>query len=109
MIALNIWLCKFVDAVVHTDTNKMDSANVANMIENVNAANTITQVFLDTIHGINSTEGSTVVEVPLLIGIKGLVVLKICSSKFTLKIKHQNFIPVCIMLIYTFMKKIKYQ
>jgi len=86
-------LCKFVDAVVHTDTNKIDSTKVANMIENVNAANTITQVFLDTIHGIKSTKGLTVVEVPLLIGIRGLDVLKICSSKFTLK-KPQNVISI---------------
>lgn len=94
---------------MQTDTNKIDSANVANIIENVNAANTIIQVFLDIIHGINSTEGSTVIEVPLLIGIKSLVVLKICSSKFTLNLKPQNFIPVYIILIYTFVKKIKYQ
>jgi len=62
VIALNILLCKFVDAVVHTDTNKVDSTNVANMIKIVKAAKTTTQVFLDTIHSISSTEELTVVE-----------------------------------------------
>jgi len=61
------------------------SANVANMIANVNAANTKTQVFLDIIHGINSIEESPGVDVPLLKGIEGLVTRKTCSSKFTLK------------------------
>jgi len=62
VIALNILLCKFVDAVVHTDTNNVDSTKVANMIKIVNAANTKTQVFLDTIHCIDSIEESLVAE-----------------------------------------------
>lgn len=51
IIELNIQLCKFIDAVVHKEINKADSIKADKIIDSVSTANTITHVFLDSIHG----------------------------------------------------------
>lgn len=47
MTASNMPLCKLTDAFVQTDTNATDLANVANITENMSAANTVTHVSRD--------------------------------------------------------------
>lgn len=53
MIDPNIRLCRFVEDVVHTDTNKADLTMADIIIDNVRAVNTIIHVLRDTIHGID--------------------------------------------------------
>lgn len=44
VIALNILLCKLMEALIKTDTNVADLISVATIIEKVKVAKTITQV-----------------------------------------------------------------
>jgi len=66
MIEPNIRLCRFVEDVVHTDTNKADLINVDIIIDNVITVNTIIHVLRDTIHGINVLDGLFVNDLLLL-------------------------------------------
>lgn len=50
VIALNILLCKFIDALIQTDTNVADLIRVANIIENVKIAKTMTHVGREIVH-----------------------------------------------------------
>lgn len=50
VIALNILLCKFIDAFIQTVTNVADLIRVANIIENVKTAKTIIQVCRDIVN-----------------------------------------------------------
>jgi len=50
VIALNILLCKFIDALIQTDTNVADLTRVANIIENVKTAKTMIQVCREIVH-----------------------------------------------------------
>lgn len=82
MIDFNIRRCRFVEDVVHTDTNKADLTNVDIIIDNVITVKTIIHILRDNVHGINVLDG--------LLG-NGLVLFlcckfdkKTCSSKFIL-------------------------
>lgn len=68
---------------MHSDTNNADSTKADITIEIASTQKTMIQVCLDTIQDIDSSDESIVLIV-LLIDIKGLVVRKTCSSKFTL-------------------------
>lgn len=50
VIALNILLCKFIEALIQTDTNVADLTRVANIIENVKTAKTMIQVCREIVH-----------------------------------------------------------
>jgi len=50
VIALNILLCKFIEALIQTDTNVADLIRVDNIIENVKTAKTMIQVCREIVH-----------------------------------------------------------
>jgi len=94
VIALNILLCKIIDAFIQTDTNVADLMSVANIMENVNIAKTITQICREIVHQ-NSVLDilAVVVDVPFVfvainVMLPALFSLrKTCSSRLTLKTK----------------------
>lgn len=95
VIALNILLCRFIDALIQTDTNVADLTRVANIIENVKTAKTMTQVCREIVHHNNLLDITLVVDVVVLLlsldvnksSFTLLVLRKTSSSKLTLKIK----------------------
>jgi len=93
-MALNILLCKIIDAFIQTDTNVADLIRVANIIENVNIAKTIMQICREIVHQNNVSDIlSIVVNVPFVSAIFNILLLalfslrKTCSSRLTLKTK----------------------
>lgn len=90
IIERNIWLCRFVEEHVLIDTNKADSANVDITLDNVSTAKTIIHVFLSITHRDNFSDELFASKVLLLLSIKDPVLIKTCSSKFTLY--NYNFI-----------------
>jgi len=62
VIELKIRLCKFIDASVHTDTNKADWRNAAIIIKNVSPAKMIIHDFLDAFNDVNNSSGKTVAD-----------------------------------------------
>jgi len=92
-MALNILLCRFIDALIQTDTNVADLIRVDNIIENVKTAKTMTQVCREIVHHNNLSEIPLVVDVVVLLLSVGvnilsltlLVLRKTSSSKLTLK------------------------
>lgn len=50
VMALNILLCRFMEARMQTDTNVADLTSVANIMENVKTANTMMHVCRETVH-----------------------------------------------------------
>jgi hypothetical protein len=95
VIALNILLCRFIDALIQTDTNVADLTRVANIIENVKTAKTMTQVCREIVHHNNLLDITSVVDIVVLLlsldvnksSFTLLVLRKTSSSKLTLKIK----------------------
>lgn len=87
---MNILLCKFIDALIQTDTNVADRTRVANIIENVRTAKTMTQVCREIDHHSNLLDILSSDDV-LLSGVINNVLLfkfslwKTCSSRLTLK------------------------
>lgn len=68
VIALNILLCKFVEALIQTDTNVVDLMTVETIVEMVKTPKTIIQVFREIVHpNILSSESSVIVDVLLFI------------------------------------------
>lgn len=84
MIDSNIRLCRFVEDVVHTDTNKADLINVDIITDTVIKVNTIIHVWRSTIHWINVLDELRLDGVLLFSGSKWIIGWKTCSSKFTL-------------------------
>jgi hypothetical protein len=73
VIALNILLCKFIDAFIQTDTNVADLIRVANIIENVKTAKTMIHVCLEIVHPNKILDTSSVVEVLLSVDVNVLL------------------------------------
>jgi len=92
VIALNILLCKFIEALIQTDTNVADLIRVANIIVNVKTAKTMIQVCREIVHHNNLLEIILVVDVVVLLLSVGinllsftlLVLRKTSSSRLTL-------------------------
>lgn len=88
-------LCRFIDALIQTDTNVADLIRVDNIIENVKTAKTMTQVSREIVHHNNLSDIPLVVDVVVLLLSVGvnillftlLVLRKTSSSKLTLKKK----------------------
>lgn len=85
-MALNILLCKFMDAFIQTDTNIADLMRVASIIENVKIAKTITHVCREIDHHNNVSDTSSPVAAVLLFVTSSVLLfpmfplLKTCSS-----------------------------
>lgn len=97
---MNILLCRFIDALIQTDTNVADLIRVDNIIENVKTAKTMTQVSREIVHHNNLSDIPLVVDVVVLLLSVGvnillftlLVLRKTSSSKLTLKKKIRYYI-----------------
>lgn len=78
VIALNILLCKFIDALIQTDTNVADRIRVASIMANVKTAKTMIQVCREIDHHSSLLDIVSVKDV-LLSG-----VMNVLLSTFTL-------------------------
>jgi len=92
VMALNILLCKIIDAFIQTDTNVADLMSVANIMENVNIAKTMTQICREIVHQNNILDILAVIVDVLFMFVAINIILsalfslrKTCSSKLTLK------------------------
>lgn len=65
-MALNILLCKFMEACIQTDTNIADLMRVASIIENVKTAKTMIHVCREIDHHNNVSDTSSLVVAVLL-------------------------------------------
>lgn len=75
VIALNILLCKFIEACIQTDTNVAYLITVATIIKRVKTIKTLIQFCREVDHQLNAFNEFSVANT------RG----KICSSKFILK------------------------
>lgn len=64
VMALNILLCRFMDALMQTDTKVADLIKVASIMANVKTAKTTTQVCRDIDHHNSVGVSTLVVDVP---------------------------------------------
>lgn len=85
-MALNILLCKFMDAFIQTDTNIADLMTVDSIIENVKTAKTMIHVCREIDHHKNVSDSSSSVVAVLLFETASVLLftmfplLKKCSS-----------------------------
>jgi len=76
VIALNILLCKFIEACIQTDTNVAYLITVAIIIKKVKTIKTLIQFFREVDHQLNVFNEFSVAD----------ICEKMCSSKFILKL-----------------------